>query len=355
MGYAVLNYLNDNTIPLGHIIHDIVGIVTGTYTTVGQLPSGATTGLSQIVNSAGRGNWEFVFPATHGTRGTTTNNYVLRAPCISSGSKFKFVRIRGAPASITTNVSNDNLYNIGSSANRGIIMTTATNATSNTALTNESPYNTYSVSSNDYRPFTKTLFYGPFFYISWSSRHLLIISPSWSGVTDYCFTGCFEHTETSISTYRGIAPFITHSFFGSSYSGSGSPSSYGDQGTRYSELSVSNHYNPVTTIATGSLGLGPSTNINSQWDDMTIGATSAASYPTVYTKNSSGSNAMFMQPLFWHQGWIGVPHQFVSSLCDVYRVPAGLGNNGDLLTIGSDTYVYFSLTGNYYGLAVRRA
>jgi len=356
MGYAYLNYLNNNTAPIGHIVHDIVGIVTGTYTNVNQLSSSVTPGLSQIINSAGRGNWEFVFPSTHGTRATNTNNYVLRAPCISSGSKFKFARIWGVSAS-DYNLSTGNL-NLGTStSSSAITMTSATAAASATSLSNQTPYNTWSSSANDYRWTSKNLFFGPNFYISWSSRHLLIAANgvNWTATNpDMCFIGVFEHTETSISTYRATAPFCNLTLFDTvnAYGTSTAPGNI-DSSARFSYFTIYNHYNPASGIASGIINLA--NDFNSQWEDFTVGAQGTATYPTVYTKNSSGSNAMFMQPLFWHQHWRGIPHQYITSLCDVYRVPAGLGNNGDLLTVGADTYVYFTGASGNYGLAARRA
>ena len=354
MGYAVLHYSN-NTALIGHVVHDIVGIVTGTYTSTASLSPNATTNLCSIVNTAGRGNWEFVFPATHGTRSSSTNQYVLRAPCISSGSKYKFVRIQGV-SSATFGVSTSNLNNTGNSGSNGINMQGCTAAASATSVSNETPYNTYNSASGDYYAGSKPLIYGPYFYISWSSRHLIILAAGINGVaaSDYVFFACLEHTETSITTFRNVAPFCFLTYMGVNYANWVAPQFVSDS-VRWSFFNMMNHYNPATTVASGITNWQLDTGTPSALtDDMPMISNSSNTYPTVYTKNSSGSNAMFMQPLFFHQHWRGIPHQYITNLCDVYRVPVGLGNVGDLLTVGADTYVYFPCRDNY-GLAVRRA
>ena len=358
MGYAHLHYNLNNTIPLGHIVHDIVGVITGTYTSTSSLSPSANIDLCTIVNSAGRGNWEFLFPATHGTRSSSTNNYVLRAPCIESGSKYKFVRIRGA-ASADMSTNTGNLRNDNTNANNGIVMTAATAATSATALSNESHYNTYANTGNNYWFQLKQLFYGNFFYISWSSRHLLILSNGFLGAVsntnDLTYTGCFEMTETSMTRFRNVAPFCLVNMTGTSlgnYNTTVTGPSSVDSNTRYNVFQIFNHFNPATNIASGIVNFY--NNANSQGDDMTIAASSTNTYPTVYTKTSTGAVAMFMQPLFFHQAWNGIPHHFISNLCDVYRVPPNFGNNGDRITVGADTYVYFNVPSGH-GIAVKRA
>jgi hypothetical protein len=353
MGYAILHYDNSDTKLIGHVIHDIAGVVTGTYTSINQLSASATTNLCTIVNSAGRGNWEFLYPATHGTRASTTNVYVLRAPCQSSGSKYKYVRLRGCNSAAMA-LSTGNLFATSSSTGDGVILTACSAAASTTSVSDESPYNTFGSNVYDYRATSKELMYGPYFFISWSSRHLLIVSLDYSQ-TYYAFHGCFEHTETSISTYRNVAPFCHLTYYNDTYSAVTVPTNFGDSvSTPRSYFVMYNWYNPSTTQAQGIANLLAS--VNSQQADMTIVSSTSSSYPTTYTKNSSGSNAVYLQPLFWHQHHLGIPHQYISNLCDVYRVPAGIGNANDLLTVGGDTYVYFPVgSSGTYALAVKRA
>lgn len=356
MGYAVLHYNNNNTVPIGNIIFDIAGVLTGTYTSVNQITtSGFNSNLSTIVNSAGRGNWEFVYPATHGTKSTTSHTFVLRAPCISSGSKYKFVQLI-SQAGTSTLQSSGNLYNIGNSGAIGLLVRGCTAATSTTALSNPTYYNTFSSSSFDYRSSSRTIFTGPYFYMSWSSRHLLIISSVLGQDTFLAHVGIFEHTETSISLYRNVAPFCYHSYWSNEYTANPDPV-YIDNGSKYSSFVIFNHYNPATTISSGSVSLhgsGQQFSVQHYYDTPVVSQDNTT-YPTTYTKNSSGANAMFLQPLFFHQHHIGVPHAYISNLCDVYRAPSGLGNANDLLTVGGDTYVYFPMGSTTYALAVKRA
>ena len=51
---------------------------------------------------------------------------------------------------------------------------------------------------------------------------------------------------------------------------------------------------------------------------------------------------------------LGIPHLYYSNLTGVYRVAPNLGSDGDLITVGADTYVYMPVA-SWYALAVKRA
>lgn len=357
MGYAKLWFDNAGANTITHVLHDIVGVITGTYTSTSQLTV-ADKVLSEIVNTR-NSNWSFLYPSAHGAKGNANTSWVLTAPCESSNTKLKYVRIssqgfRGGAGQAGGNV----LYD--ATSGNGVKLTCATAATSNTAVSNETYYNTSTVHVTG----AGSQFTGNYITLSWSQRHLIMFGIAASGVSGrLAFTGCLETTETPISTFRNVAPFLFFyrgHFFGTngqSFSGYAAGSGTNSLVTipqsntdvKYDAFLQMNHYDPTTTTASGIHNI--ISNINNRVDDMTLFAETSASVsiPSTFTKSSTGQNAIYMQPLFYHQSHIGIPHMYISNLADVYRVPNNIGNTFDTFTVGSNTYVYLvAETGQNY-------
>lgn len=347
MGYARLHFPNSGTVLMTHLLYDVVGVLTGTFTSTSQLQT-ATQSLSQIVNTA-NSNWSFVYPAAHGTKGTTNTSWVLSAPCVTAG-KTKYIRLTGLGAGIVAGNGSSNYFtsSLGSSLDSGLLMQACSAASSATALTNPTWYNTGSSASYN------NAFTGSFIYLHWSNRHCLI----YGGVNTTVYKGfqaTFEFQETGITTFRGVAPQVYINY--TSVNGN-----WNTTATAPSNLSgtpnivqVLNHFNVSTATATGLYNV--LSDINSQQNDMPLCSDniSAGAYPSTTTKNSSGAVARQVQPLYWHQHHIGVPHQYISQLSNVYRTAPSMGQEGDTVTIGNDTYVYLPTEYNTYNLLVKRA
>lgn len=345
MGWARLHFINTGSISIGNVMRDIVGVIAGDISTTDQLQH-ATASLSEITNSAQRGNWTKVFPSTL----TNTIPQVLSTTCLNGTTKFIQITSAGSSDAVN-NTENTNSYGHSTSQFfQGIVMRSITTATSATNVSNPSFVN---VGAN-----VQTINYitGGYIWLSWSSRHCLIIGDTRGSTTTNIAhgflgaTGCFEFNELSLYDYRNTAPFCHAQWFDTSaatdFHLASSPVSGSTRNS--SSFYIMNHFNPVTTTATGALNF-LSTVTNAQY--MPVTATAAGSYPNNFTKNSSGQNAAYLQPLFFHQHQIGIPHMYISDFAKVYRTQPNIGATaGDTFAVGTATYVYYDLMRNNTGL-----
>lgn len=350
MGWARLHFDNTGSINIGHVMRDIVGVVSGSITDTSTLLY-ATPNLSEITNSAGRGNWTRTYPSAL----TTSTPQVLVSTCTNSALKVVQLTSMGSGDLINNTTWNDTYQWLANAARQGIVLRSATSATAATTLTSPSFVNS-ATNLN-----TGNYITGPYIWVSWSARHLMLIGNSRGSsgtANDYVgATGCFEFNELSNYDNRNVAPFCHAQWFdtfvATDFTSAAAPTN--STARNQSSFFIMNHYNPSTTSSTGALNL-LSTVTNQQY--MPVTATNSGFYPTVFTKNSSGANAAYLQPLFFHQHHIGVPHMYISDLCKVYRTQSGIGLSGDTMTVGGDTYVYYDLfssnTGSF-ALAVLKA
>lgn len=366
MGYARLYFPNDGTVLAYRVIHDIAGVLTGNITAVSNLTaSDDTRTYSQIYNTA-NSNWQTMFPSTFtwATPSTASTSVVLQAPCVTAG-KTKYIRIGQFYASGSTSVHSTSTsanYNVSMNSLTavGLLMQSCTGATSSTALINQTPWNNYSQD-----PVYNHMAAGNYINLHWSSRHcIMTLFKTTSSAARRILSSALEHTETPTSLWANTAP-VTHMVLDSLATPNQSTSfnytnTYTGTGginmgiSSYSFLCEMQHFNNITQVATGVYNPLNNTLTNTIKDDYTLTTSSAVDYPTVATKTNTGSTAIYMQPLFYHQHNLGVPHMYYSNLSDVYRVAPNLGSEGDLITVGADTYVYMPVT-NWYALAVKRA
>lgn len=366
MGYARLYFPNDGTVLAYRVIHDIAGVLTGNITAVSNLTASADTRTYSQIYNTDNSNWQTMFPSTFtwGTPSTASTSVVLQAPCVTAG-KTKYIRIgqfyqnafsTSSTANYSSTMSNTNLV--------GLMMQSCTGASSATSLTNQTAWNTYTTSAS----YTHSLG-GNFVILHWSNRHCIMTGYKTTSTTQLgrrVLMSAFEHNETPISLWANTAP-VTHMVLDSYNEASAVPSTnfnytstyLGTGGTNFSNGSFSfltemQHFNNITQVATGVYNPLNDTLTNSIKDDYTLTTSSATDYPTVATKTNTGSTAIYMQPLFYHQHNLGIPHMYYSNLTGVYRVAPNLGSEGDLITVGADTYVYVPVT-SWYALAVKRA
>lgn len=354
MGYARLHFANSGTLAIEAVLHDIVGVVTGNFTQTSQLTV-ATRDLSEIVNTL-NSNWDILFP-TPFSYSTANDAFILQAPCLENSAKRKYVRFthKQADSTVAATGGTGGFNRAMGSNQSGILLQSITSATSAFSVSNETWYNT-----NNSSPGTQTLYTGPNIYLSWSQRHLLISSPV-AQTGPQGFTAVFEFNEVNFTRFRGTAPqiHIQHNSNNSNWVNSGAPTS--DNSLR-SVAFIMNHYNPSNTVATNLYSIiGNLQTANNDHpliaEGSSVSATAVLAYPQYVTKNSSGSFARPVQPLWIHQHQIGIPHMFVSHLSNVYRTAPNMGSLGDLVTIGNDTYVLIPAgrDSTFYSLLVRRA
>jgi hypothetical protein len=355
MGYARLYFPNNSTVLTSRVIHDIAGVLTGNITQVANLTASSDTRLySQIINTA-NSNWQTLFPSTFTWNSPTTasTSVVLQAPCVTAG-KTKYIRLGQM---VQNAFSTSTTANYAPPNGAALMMQSCTGASSATSLTNQTSWNTLTASSNFY---TQAIG-GNYIILHWSNRHCIVSGAVSTTSGRRTLMAALEHNETPITLWANTAP-VTHLVVDSgsvdnvnytgTYSGTGG-SSFG--GTSYfSFVTEMQHYNNVTQEATGVYNPLSDTTTNTLKDDMTLLTSVNTDYPTVSTKTNTGSVAIYMQPLFYHQHTLGVPHMYYSNLTGVYRVTPGLGSEGDIITVGADTYAYVPVD-TWYALAVKRA
>jgi hypothetical protein len=367
MGYARLYFPNDGTVLAYRVIHDIAGVLTGNITQVSNLTaSNDTRAYSQIINTA-NSNWQTMFPSsfTWATPSTASTSVVLQAPCVTAG-KTKYIRIGQFynSAFSTTTTANYN-FNMSSTTAVGLLMQSCTGASSATSLTNQTTWNTYTTSTAAY---THSIA-GNYVILHWSDRHCIMTgykTTSTDQLGRRILMAAMEHNETPITQWAATAP-VTHVVVDSfrisnstasvdfNYTGAYTGTGGTNMGsTSFTFMTEMQHYNNVTQVATGVYNPLNDTTTNTLKDDMTLLTGVNTDYPTVSTKTNTGSVAIYMQPLFYHQHTLGIPHMYYSNLTGVYRVTPGLGSEGDIITVGADSYAYMPVA-NWYALAVKRA
>jgi hypothetical protein len=327
MGFAKLTYATDGSIRSTTVLHDIVGIITGTFTSTSQL-TGAIQNQSEIITS--NSNWSFLFPASTSFVPATPNinlaSWVLTAPCVNT-SKTKYIRLTNINLGTINQVGDvtGNIYNGGS--NRGVILQSATDATNATTLSNATWYSTSSSTSNN------GVLRGSEIYISWSNRHLIIYSTLTASV-DAGLIASIEFPETTATQLSGALPVVAlwarNGYL--TQSNVTAPTSGGLTGFAI----LPDYYN----ISAASRGMANIATLSTTNDQLYSTAITNRFHQTNSTINSAGSTRISIVPLMFSMLSKGYSPLYISEYSDMYLVAAALGSPGDTISIGSDLYVY---------------
>lgn len=343
MGYASLTYANDGSILSTTVLHDIVGCVTGRFSSSVQL-QGATVATSEIVNTLGQ-NWNFTHPTSSSFIPTTPNvsssSWVLTAPCVNP-SKTKYVRLTniakngGNVTVINSSASLNNQY-ISSSANcSGIWIQAATSASNANTLINQTWYNDM--------PATGTregasVINGTNIIISWSSRHIVIWSNAGPSTGIFITTGYVEFPETDVTTAQNVTPaamLIERNGNLTSSITTYGPSYTTNQRIPIGEIQLPSFYNPITAV-TGPVSFNGLVN---NTDILTSTLSNGRPTNTIPTINTSGTTHLMFVPLIINLMSTGNPIMYLSTFSNMYVVANSLGTGGDTITVGNDTYAY---------------
>jgi hypothetical protein len=328
MGFATLTYATDGSIRSTTVLHDIVGIITGTFTSTSQL-TGAIQAQSEIITS--NSNWSFLFPASTSFVPATPNinlaSWVLTAPCVNT-SKTKYIRLTNINSN-TLNVTGavaGNVYN--GTVTTGLLLQGATGATNSTTLTNQTWYNT---STSGIRGVIR----GSKIYISWSDRHLILFSNILTNATTPSagIMACIEFPETTATQVSTATPMAVI----------GVATTYGTQtatapasGDFAGFAILPDYYN----ISTASRAMASIVTLSTTNDQLYSTAITNRFQPTNSTINSTGSTRISIVPLMYSMLSKGYSPLYISEYSDMYLVAAGLGSPGDTISIGNDLYVY---------------
>ena len=363
MGYARLYFPTDGTVSAANIIQDIAGVLTGTITSVANLRASTDTRtLSTIVNTD-NSNWTLRFPTAinfNATATSTNTSIVLSSSCVNA-NKTKFIRLA---MMVTTSPGGQTVLPAGTGffygQSAGCVLQACTGATSTTALTNQTTINSQGVI--DHTGPTGCPYFGSnYITLDWSQRHCFMYGfRTTAAAGRRVVMASFEHNEIPTSQWANTAP-VSYLLLDSgstanaiSYTGTYVGGFENIGASIISYLTELNHYNTSGQISTGVYNPLSDPITFALRNDFTLTSNATANFPTSTTKTSTGSVATYMQPLFYHQHNIGVPHMYYSNLSGIYRVAANIGSEGDLITIGSDNYVYLPVN-TAYAFAVKRA
>lgn len=329
MGFATLTYATDGSIRSTTVLHDIVGIITGTFTSTSQL-TGAIQNQSEIITS--NSNWSFLFPESTSFVPATPNinlaSWVLTAPCVNS-SKTKYIRLTNANGNAVnvTGAVAGNVYN-GTDIT-GLLLQGATGATNATTLTNQTWYNTAASG-------IRGIIRGSKIYISWSNRHLIlftnIITNNTTPTTG--LMACIEFPETTAIEVSGATPMVVIAE-AAGYLTQNAVTAPGT-GTFAGFAILPDYYN----ISTASRAMANIATLSTTNDRLYSTAITNTFQPSNSTINSSGSSRISIVPLMFSMLSKGYSPLYISEYSDMYLVAAGLGSPGDTISIGNDLYVY---------------
>ena len=356
MGFARLHFSGKN---IASVLQDVAGVLSGTYTSVNQLLS--ATQASSYINNTANSNWSLVFPASlPATVNTANNSWVLSAPCVNA-AKTKFMRLAGigdndsgvtltslVPRTGSLSYGQINQGGTSDTSSTALIMLGCTAAASAASVSNQTPfYNQSNAAGIGDRYIT----------LHWSQRHCLIYGDADPDADTKIAFFLSEHNETNISLMQNTAPFtyVYYNYLNTGWTTTAATAGGTYSGSALNQIIEFNHYNNTTQAYTGCYNPMSHAATSTLSDEFPLtNRGSSIKYPTVATKNSAGVQALYLQPLFYHQFDLGIPHMYYSHLSDIYRVSGSAGTEGDLITVGSDTYVYLPFS-TAFALAVKRA
>lgn len=355
MGYARLTYPNNNTIRTTSILHDIVGCVTGRFSSSVQI---ITATSAELVNTLGE-NWNFLYPSSSSFVNNAPDiniaSWVLTSPCIDN-SKIKYVRLFNYYKNSTFSVNITgavarNLYTIGASndGNGGILLQAGTSASNATTLTNPTFFNT----NNTLGDTGALVLNGTTILVSWSARHLIVWSDK-SGCTpggnSPALFGYLEYPETDVTVAKNRVPAgflierngtldVAPTLYG--------PYDAGNTAT-YGDIQFPEFYNCSTT-STASVSLA---GLTGTFDNLTTTIGASKPISTIPTIDQNNINTRMMVPIVVNALSVGVPNIHLSKYTNVYIVADNLGSPGTILSGSVGQYMYIPTDG--FSFAVKR-
>jgi hypothetical protein len=351
MAYAALTFTS--SVSYQQALHDIIGCVTGAYTTTSQFKYATGT----LVR--GGGDWTIAYaPASvtynSGTYNSSFNHVVLSATC-TTVSKTKYAHLgTWGPGYVTSDTATLGRSNIYTS---GLFITAATAASSAIAITNETYRQTYSSENSSY---CGIFAQGITFYLSWSSKHLVWYNNSMNSLVSPILQGVIEFPEVTKTTSLSTLPVIWMHCAGSYSSGTTYTSS--DQWIN-STVPAMQSYNQSTTG--GSVFIFPTLTTDSVSNAVSNYKVTAGTNDYLYspfmgsggvisylnTENfsvlaSDGSNKTLTTPMLLSGLTFGYDMMDLTAYTSIYTVP--LGNTGDTIAISGQDYAVLNVNGKRF-------
>jgi len=322
MGYAKLNFAVGQT--NAQALYDIVRVVTGEVTAVANLSYASTT-ASEIVNTLGE-NWT----VEYGTVADTTTSYVLTSPCVTAGKTHRVWAVAATSAGWPASGA-------FTSAGNGFIVSlvSCVAATSATSVSNPTYYSTTNSNSGRQYMGVEVNTNNTNIYVSWSRYHVLIY-----GLVNYSNSntgviGSFEYPETSLTQFTNTAPVVKYNYNNSSsttFVASTAPAAGSSVlGCIFQGLNV---HEPVTSTTSGVYNFG----------NTGFGTVQMSVFDPGVSVDTGGVNSYPFVPIYWSLPSKGIPMINVSYYSNFYRVNKNIANPETVITVGSDNFVYLTLT-----------
>jgi hypothetical protein len=350
MAYAALTFTS--SVSYQQALHDIIGCVTGAYTTTSQFKYATGT----LVR--GGGDWTIAYaPASvtynSGTYNSSFNHVVLSATC-TTVSKTKYAHVgTWGPSYVNTDTAT-----LGSSGvyTRGLFITALTAASSAIALTNETYRQTY---TSDTSTFSGTFAQGITFYLSWSSKHLVWYNNSIHSTGSPCIQGVIEFPEVTKTTSLSTLPVVWMHCGGAYSSTTTYNSSEGWIGSTIPATTVFNNSPGSSTFIFPTLTTDSVSNTVSNYKTTAgtndyfyspfMGSGGVIAYSN--TENfsvlaSDGSNKTLVTPMLLSGLTFGYDMMDLTAYTSIYTVP--LGNTGDTIAISGQDYAVLNVNGKRF-------
>ena len=331
-------------------IRDIGRLITATEGNVSTNLLGAFSVGSSVILDATPAGWTYVGstePLDQPTIGPTntvytqtanlTHNLCFSAPCLE-GTALKYCVLSVQYNQVTYTTTPANYY--------GCMCTLAgaTSATSLGIVTNEGPRIGWQTTTNNSQAgFRVTA--GDIIHVIANPRHITIIAEGFGVIA------VWESNTTDVNRFYNSAPFIqyTHAqstsvaflnFTGPRLISAGSTQAYA---TAFNVTAVSGA-NAGTTY--GGYDISTSGTLNTYF----LAQTDITSRQN--SIDSLGNPKYQITPVLYSLNQIGHPVQYVSGVVPVYWTKGSLGNTGDTVLVGTETYTYFNC-GTGFGLIMQ--
>lgn len=354
MAYASLTF--STSVSYQQALHDIIGCVTGAYTSTSQFKYASGT----LVR--GGGDWTIAYaPAAvtynAATYQSTFNHVVLSATC-TTGSKTKYAHVGTWYGTSGGYIATDTGF-LGASGvyNSGLFITAATAASSATALTNETFRQTFSSSNSTSYVGLKAN--GITFYLSWSSKHLVWYNSGICNTGTSFIQGVIEFPEVTKTTTVGSLPVVWMHCI-NSYSTSLPTSLTESGGTQAVTVPANNVqinspqivntfiFPSLTTDTLGNNVANYLTVTTAPVDYllspfMSSGGTiSYANTENFSALGSDGINKTLVTPIQLSGLTFGYDIMDLTAYTSMYTI--SLGTTGDIVSIGGQDYIVMALT-----------
>lgn len=353
MAYAVLNF--SSSVSYQQALHDIVGCVTGAYTSTSQFKYASGTLIR------GGGDWTIAYaPAgvtyNSGTYQSTFNHVVLSATC-TTVTKTKYAHLgTWGPNYVTTDTATLGNFGAANQYNTGLFITAATGASSAVALTNETWRQLYTGTNS--LSFQGGQLQGTTFHLSWSSKHLVWYntSISWSGSP--CIQGVIEFPEVTKTTSLGTLPVVWMHCAGPYTASSTYNNTIETWMTQTVPVQAAISFNTPSptactfmfpTVTTDTISNTPTSyktlaGVNDYFYSPFMGSGGVISYsPTenFSVLGSDGTNKTLVTPMLLSGLTFGYDMMDLTAYTGMYTVP--LGANLDTITISGQEYVVLNV------------